>query len=289
MLGSVPFNMQKPMRRKYYSSRNKANPISLDDLYKKLDHLFQLFSMKDYFKQKAGITAHDTPDSIKHEASLVLRFQPFPIAKWEGRQVTEDNIFDTIEFLFDYISKPGELVDMTTDSGWNYSDYTSYDEEAGEAEFRQKVNSFLGDYKGGFELSSEGFILAQGHGSLSHILDADIIPYDEEHVDSKVRHAIRKWRNRQLSSTEQKEAIREMADVFEWLKKTKRLADVLDSKDESALFDIANNFAVRHHNPQQKSNYDKAIWFSWIFHFYLATYHASIRLLKKRDDHRSKR
>jgi hypothetical protein len=74
-----------------------------------------------------------------------------------------------------------------------------------------------------------------------------------------------------------------MADVFEWLKKAKNLAGVLDKKDESVIFDLANNFAVRHHNPNQKINYDRAIWYSWIFHFYLATYHAAVRLLIKHE------
>ena len=122
-----------------------------------------------------------------------------------------------------------------------------------------------------------------GTDGLQHILDAEIIPYDEENVDSKVRNAIIKWRNRNLSLSEKKEAIRELADVFEWLKKTKKLGTVLDGKDESILFDLANNFGIRHHNPNQKTNYDRAIWYSWIFHFYLATYHAAIRLLIKNE------
>ncbi len=90
-------------------------------------------------------------------------------------------------------------------------------------------------------------------------------------------------RNRRLALAERKEAIRELADVFEWLKKTKGLTAVLDGKDESAILDLANNFAIRHHEPKQKTNYDRAIWFSWIFHFYLATYHAAIRLLIKHE------
>jgi len=84
------------------------------------------------------------------------------------------------------------------------------------------------------------------------------------------------------TEAERKECIRELADVFEWLKKTKGLGGVLDGKDDSALFEIANTFAIRHHNPKQKGNYDAAIWYSWMFHFYLATYHASVRLLVKK-------
>ncbi|MBL8107979.1 MAG: hypothetical protein JNJ72_20590, partial [Anaerolineales bacterium] len=114
-----------------------------------------------------------------------------------------------------------------------------------------------------------------------HILDAEIIPYDETNVDNKVQQAITKWRNRHLSLSERREAIRELADVFEWLKKTKNLDTVLDNKDESLLFELANKFGIRHHDPNQKTNYDREIWYSWIFHFYLATYHAVIRLLIK--------
>ena len=161
--------------------------------------------------------------------------------------------------------------------------YESYDDEIGQKEFRDKANMILTEYKTGFELTQAGIILAKGTDGLQHILDAEIIPYDEVNVDSKVLNAITKWRNRHLSLSEKKEAIRELADVFEWLKKTKNLGNVLDNKDESALFDLANNFGIRHHNPNQKTNYDRAIWYSWIFHFYLATYHAAIRLLMKKE------
>jgi hypothetical protein len=191
--------------------------------------------------------------------------------------------FDALEFLFDYVSKPGELIWMTTDSAYNYQDYDAYDDEVGREEFRSKANVFLADYETGYELTKDGVILALGADGLQHILNADIIPYDEANVDSKVRDAIAKWRNRHLSEPEKKEAIREVVDVFEWLKQTKRLATVLDKKDDSAIFNIANNFGIRHHNPDQKTNYDRAIWYSWMFHFYLATYHAAVRLLVKKE------
>ncbi len=273
------------MTRRYYSSRTKPGSLTLQELYWKVQNLYLMFRDKDFFKGKAGITASPShlPDAIKFEAAVALNFQPFPIGKWSDSEITEDHIFDVLEFLYDRVSKPGEMVDMSTDSGWNYRDYVDYDDEAGQEEFRNTASVFLADYKTGFELTKEGIVLAMGTGGLQYILDAEIIPYDEANVDSKVRNAIAKWRNRHLSVSEKKEAIRELADVFEWLKKTKTLTAVLDAKDESAIFEIANNFGIRHHNPKQKTNYDPAIWYSWIFHFYLATYHAIIRLLIKKE------
>ncbi len=269
------------MTRRYYSSRTKPKKLTLEELYQKLQNIYLLFRDKDYFKNKSGITKENFPDAVLHEATIDLTFQPFPIANWSADNVTEDHIFDTLEFLYDRIAKPGEMMAMTTETGWNYYDYGSYDEEKGQEEFRDKTNSILADYKTGFELTKSGVILARGADGLQYILDAEIIPYDKVNVDNKVQQAITKWRNRHLSISERREAIRELADVFEWLKKTKNLDAVLDNKDESLLFELANKFGIRHHDPSQKTNYDHEIWYPWIFHFYLATYHAVIRLLVK--------
>ena len=269
--------------RRYYSSRNRTEGLTLVDLYGKLQHLYLLFRDRDYFKERAGITAHDLPEVIKHEAGIALSFQPFPITTWSGLDLTEDNVFDAIEFLYDHVSKPGKWMAVGDESGYEYSDYDGYDDKAGRAEFRQRTNAFLADYRSGYELTEQGDILALGAHGLQHILSAEIVPYDEANVDGKVRNAIAKWRNRHLSLSDKREAIRELADVFEWLKKTRSLSAVLEGKDESAIFNLANSFAIRHHDPNQKTNYDKAIWYSWIFHFYLATHHAAIRLLIKHE------
>jgi len=257
--------------------------LTLGELYWKLQNLYLMFRDKDFFKEKAGILQHDIPKAIEHEAAVALNFQPFPITKWSQENITEDHVFDVLEFLYDRVSKPGDMVNKTSNTGFEHWDYEDYDSEAGQKEFRDKANAFLAEYKTGFELSKDGIIQAIGTHGLQHILDAEIVPYDERNVDSKVRNAIAKWRNRDLSLSEKKAAIRELADVFEWLKKTKNLGAVLDGKDESAIFDLANNFGIRHHNPAQKTNYDPVIWYSWIFHFYLATYHAAIRLLIKKE------
>src|SRR5882724_6337668 len=269
------------MARRYYSARNQAQKLTVYDLYWKVENLYLLFREADYFKGKAGITKSDIPAKIKHEAAVALSFQPFPITKWTNDDITGDHVFDAIEFLYDHVSKPGNWGQIGAGDGYYYSDWTDYDDEVGKTEFREKANGFLCDYGPGYELSEEGAILALGSDGLQYIVDAEIVPFDEANVDSKVRDAIRKWRNRDLDIAEKRKAIRELADVFEWLKKTSRLQQVLDAKDESALFEIANKFAIRHHNPNQKSNYDQNIWYSWIFHFYLATYHAVIRSLIK--------
>jgi len=272
------------MDRKYYSSRKGLAGLTLEQLYAKLQSLYLLFRNRDYFKGNAGITeTEDIPAGIRHEAAVALTFELFPIYEWSEPEITEDHVFDAIEFLHDYVSKPGPWVAKTTETNWNYHDYEGYDDDAGRLEFRQKSNVFLADYKSGYELAADGMIQMRGTDGLQHVLNADIIPFDEANVDSKVRRAISKWKGRHGTEDDKKECIRDLADVFEWLKKTKGLASVLDGKDDSALFELANSFAIRHHNQKQKGNYDAEIWYSWMFHFYLATYHASVRLLIKKE------
>jgi len=52
---------------------------------------------------------------------------------------------------------------------------------------------------------------------------------------------------------------------------------IILEKDESDLFNIANNFGLRHHNENQKTNYDGKLWNSWLFYFYLSTIHLILR------------
>jgi hypothetical protein len=70
-----------------------------------------------------------------------------------------------------------------------------------------------------------------------------------------------------------------LADVLEFLRP--KLKEVLKSGDEKDLFNIANNFGLRHHNQRQKTQYDRPIWYSWMFYYYLTTLHAVLRLLEK--------
>lgn len=272
------------MNRKYYSSRNNLRKVTLKELYQKLISLYLMFRNKDYFKGEADIRDSDIPEEIKHKAMLVLNFQPFPIEEWSEMKITENNIFDIIEYLYDHVSKPGELIDMTTDTGWNYSDYESYNKEAGRTEYKSYVNDFLCLYRSGYELTKDGIILSLGSDGIQNLIQAKLPVLGEKNIDHKVQNAIIKWRNRDLSIHERREAIRELADVFEWLKKSNLLKSILCRKDESMLFEIANKFSIRHHNPKQHQNYDENVWYSWMFHFYLATYHAIARMIAKKNN-----
>ena len=78
---------------------------------------------------------------------------------------------------------------------------------------------------------------------------------------------------------DRQESIRELVDVLEYLRP--KAKEYLDSQDESDLFNIANNFGIRHHNERQKNKYDIAIWHSWMFYHYLSTIHTLLQIIKR--------
>ena len=103
--------------------------------------------------------------------------------------------------------------------------------------------------------------------------------YDPDNVESRVNSAVLKFRRYRSSIDDRRDAIRDLADVLEFLRPKLKL--VITKSDEGDLFNIANNFGIRHHNESQKTDYDRAIWHSWLFYYYLATIHATLRLIEK--------
>lgn len=78
---------------------------------------------------------------------------------------------------------------------------------------------------------------------------------------------------------DRRHAVHDLADVFEYLRP--RVKSLLSKQDESDLFNIANNFEIRHHNEAQKADYDGNLWLSWMFYFYLATVHVLLRKIER--------
>jgi len=276
-------------KRPYYSIRTGKNPyfqgIDLPFLKRLFCDLYLSFLRRDYFQEVFGYTcvdAGDVPgklgDDIEAQILRNLRKTNLWPIQDKCSDYSEDDLFDVIELLYDWISRPvpqdGDYHSWNQ-CGWHYS---VFDQQAGREEFRQEINEILRDYGSGFELSSQGEILALPEQGLDHLLRADLPGYDPQNVERRIEAAIHKFRSRRSSLDDRRDAVRDLADVLEFLRP--QLGQVLTRKDENDLFNIANNFGIRHHNEQQKTDYDQAIWYSWMFYYYLATIHASVRLLK---------
>lgn len=188
---------------------------------------------------------------------------------------SEDDVFDIVEFFYDCVSKPVSLPTLVIKR--------QYNAKAGQAYFRAEVNELLQSYSQGYELSEDGQVHVLPEVGLAPLLDTSLPEFDSENVEARVKAAVNKFRNRHSKPDERRDAVRDLADVLEFLRDDITKLALITKKDEGDLFSIANNFAIRHHNDAQQSDYDKEIWYSWMFYFYLATIHTAVRLINKKE------
>lgn len=273
----------------YYSIRTGKNPlaskIDLPTALKLFKSIYSGLEEEGYFQEDIGYECVDAgfvSGTLGHDMEgvllLELRKTNLTPVLQKIDQYSEEDFFDMVEFLYDHCSKPTKRHWHDWDAcGWHCS---AFDKPAGQAEYREKVNKLLAIYDKGYELSSDGEVLELADTGLEGLLEAAIPVLDPENVEQRVDAAKRKFRRYKSSADDRRDAIRDLADVLEYLRP--KVKNVLLSRDESDLFNLANNFGIRHHNESQKTNYDRTIWQSWMFYFYLATIHAVTRLIDKR-------
>jgi hypothetical protein len=83
---------------------------------------------------------------------------------------------------------------------------------------------------------------------------------------------------------ERRSAVITLAGVLE--ERRNLLKAELLTKDETALFQIANQFAVRHQRADQRGDYDPA-FLDWLFWWYLGTVQLTDQLLARQASGRS--
>lgn len=276
------------MDRKYYSTRlgKTADKLNFQTLLEVFYSSYKRFLRNGYFDEAFGSECVDAgrfEGTLGDEEDIPIKVMRaigksnlWPI-KDNYLKYSEEDLFDVIEFLHDYISKPLEgQYHSWNDCGMHYSTFTQI---PGQIEYREEFNSILRDYKEGYELNENGEILSLPSMGLEHLLEAELVSNDSENINQRIEKAIVKFRKYGSSYEDRRDAIRDLADILEFLRP--QMKGVISSTDESDLFNLANNFGIRHHNSKQKNNYDKNIWYSWIFYYYLATIHAVIRLIEK--------
>ncbi len=283
--------MSENSNRRYYSLRTNKNPnsaqIDLPIFRRLFKDIYQLFLNKEYFQEAFGYVCIDAGPvagklGFDVEAQVLRKLRKADLLPIKDKclEYSEDDIFDVIEFLFDNISKPLEGYHHDYGGcGWHYH---TFDSELGREEYRQEINEILQDYKDGYVLSGDGEILALAEKGLENLFNANLPTYDPTNVEDRVNAAVLKFRRHKSSIDERRDAVRDLAAVLEFLRP--KIKAVITKSDENDLFNIANNFGIRHHNETQKTDYDTSVWLSWIFYYYLATIHATTRLMKKQEE-----
>ena len=179
----------------------------------------------------------------------------------------DDLFFDVLEALDELVVLP-RAREHHGYAGclWHYRDFSH---QLGQRVFRFEVNQILSFAGVPYRIATSGddigSVVATRSDELAPLLEsAASRPGDAQ---SEVRHAVSLFRARGATRDEKRSAIVSLARILE------RNRPVLEAElkgAESALFNIANNFDLRHARDQQHSRYDAA-FLDWIFWWYLAT------------------
>lgn len=274
--------------RRYYHQRSgaqQAPKLDLDAVKKLLGTSYALFSSRDYFQEALGyhcVDAGVVPGSCGEDVAGWILVNAWLESVYPfGEQIPsfeEPTLFATIELLWDLVSAPlkdGSYHHTYNACGWHYA---KFDKALGQREWRSNVNKILEFYGEGFELSNSGEVQRLGEPGLAEIMTATVPTSANQENVEKIADAVRRFRSGRSSRKDRQDAVEDLVKVLEFFRP--QVKQHMFRKDEDRLFEIANEFSLRHHNQRQKTDYDPA-WLSWMFYLYLATIHLVLRLIER--------
>jgi hypothetical protein len=195
---------------------------------------------------------------------------------------TEDQVFDMFQFLGEIVSKPM--------SGWHHHEADcglhpeEFDQESAKREYVLLVNRGLRRYSIGWEMRADLSIVELPPVGLGQLVRAKIPNAIDADSRDRITSAIEKYQRRGASRSDRKDAVRDLGDVLElYRNETKSIL----GKTEGDLFNVLNNFGIRHHNANQKVDYD-AIFLAAQFYHFLNMIHVLAHILKRQQNGSSK-
>lgn len=276
--------------KKYYEERNGllTNPMKLS-----LHNLRDMFySTYLYFYKKgafavAYVGVHEEVDGdTKQIISPTMAPSPdvyFAIRTHEKdawliddryRTYSENTLFTVIEILYDHI-------------GFYNLETKKIDRDAVQSEYAEHINNLLKFYSEGYYLEpTNGFIMKIPNMALMEQLrdECEHIPTD---ILERMRSATESFYRFDSDMEAKKKAICTLADILENirepLKETLNQEYQVSKNDHDKLiFEIVNNFNIRHDNVQQKTNYSRDIWYDWAMQYYTSVIIAYYKLSVER-------
>lgn len=178
--------------------------------------------------------------------------------------VSEDVLYSLVEYFHDQAQRP--QIFSTHSYGGCGRDYSDYDATAGRTIYRWRVNQLLRDHNVPLRLAARGDelgrLVREFSPPLQDLVESQVAARNEP--GEEVAHAIGDFRSRGASLVVKRAAITLIASNLEARRQTLK---VHLKKDEQDLFNIANNFQLRHRNVGQKEDYghEFADWIFWNF------------------------
>lgn len=212
--------------------------------------------------------------AVLEERLGILDLWPLRPDSWD-----EATLFGLIEVFHDLAVRPRERnMHSYGGCGWHYSGFSL---DTGRALYRWRTNRLLSSSGLPLQLAESG----EGTGRLVRTVDngrtellEKVLQTPTPDVRDRVDHAVALFRARTATVHDKRSAVITLAGILE--ERRELIRDKIGKKDEGALFQIANEFAIRHQRRGQHGDYDP-IFLDWIFWTYLATVELTDRLLDR--------
>jgi hypothetical protein len=218
-------------------------------------------------------------DAIQ-ERTGIAGLWPMRLEEWD-----DDLLLTMIEVVHDLVARPrARSWHDYGRCGWHYSSFAL---APGQQLYRARTNRLLATVGIGLTLAElgedTGRLVTTPTDDRAELVRRSLStpkPADRRTVE----HAVALFRSRGATVEERRSAAFNLASLLE--ERRVLLKTELLSKDEGALFQIANQFAVRHRNAAQQDDYDP-VFLEWIFWLFLATVELTDRLLARADSPRT--
>jgi len=192
----------------------------------------------------------------------------------------EDLFYGLIEAVGDLVARPRSRSRHDFNGcGWHYATFAPV---PGRAVYRWRVNDLLARHDVRLRLATsgddEGRLVRPADDDRDQLLTRALATPKATDRDT-VKHAVSRFRSRTATREDKRLAVVGLIGIIESRRQQLTSAG-LSTKDSDDLFNIANNFHLRHNNPRQLVGYDEA-YLEWLFWWYLATVELTHRLVSK--------
>jgi hypothetical protein len=292
--------LRRYVPRQYYRARQKPAappaPLGLPELKAAFAGMVAALDELGYFEREFGSSCVDDADDPaasgqRRLSELLDENQPGqdPVTLWpmkpgaggDPSATWSDGLFyDLVEALHDLVARPRRRFWHDYGHEW---DYTEFARRPGQAVYRWRVNELFGRSEVPLRLAESGpdtGRLVTSAGDARDDLIARVLESPETTVQERAERAVARFRDRHATVADKHEAARILADLLEHRRGL--LKEQLLKPDEGALFQIANQFQIRHLDARQRADYDP-VFLDWVFWWYLATVELTDRLLARQE------
>lgn len=191
---------------------------------------------------------------------------------------TEAELFTIIEILYEHIAVYNEATG-------------EIETKEVKEEFSNAINNILQFYKDGYVLEGkQGIILEKPNDAIINLLQSEPPESMNDDILSKFQHALKQYYRYSNNNLENKKnAIITIAGILENVRED--LKEVLNreynakkNNHDKLIFDIVNNFDMRHDNEKQKTEYSKEVWYDWMMQYYSSLVMTYYRLIQEHEE-----